>query len=258
MRAAFQFGVTHMKLKCISCDSIARAVYHCAATSPHIVDVELIRLGLHIWPDKLRDRIQERIDAASQDSYDNLLLGYGLCGQATNGLVARGIPLVIPRAHDCITFYLGSRERYQDEHEKHPGTIWYTKDYVERTRDSDDMVPLGADIVTDLPSVYEKYVEKYGKSNADYLMEVMGEWQKHYERAAFVDQGVGDVTAEEAKARLDAERRGWRFEKMAGDLVLIRRLLFGDWDEDFLTVQPGERITIAFGQEIITAAAQPE
>lgn len=244
-----------MKLKCISCDSIARAVYYCAATSPHLVDVELIRLGLHIWPKKLKDRVQERIDAASEESYDTIVLGYGLCGQATSGLVARSIPLVIPRAHDCITFYLGSRERYLEEHEKHPGTIWYTKDYVERSRDSEEMLSLGADLDVDLPAVYEKYVEKYGKNNADYLMQVMGEWQKHYERAVFIDQGIGDIAAEEAKAKEDAARRGWQFKKMAGDLVLIRRLLFGDWNDDFLTVQPGEKITISFGKEIITSEA---
>lgn len=248
-----------MKLKCISCDSIARAVYHCAALSPHIVDVELLRLGLHLRPENLRKRVQERIDRTSEQSeisFDAIILGYGLCGQATSGLVARDIPLVIPRAHDCITFFLGSRAFYRKEHDEHPGTIWQTKDYIERTRGDKEMISLGSDIAADLPSVYEKYIEKYGKKNADYLMEVMGEWQKHYERAVFVDQGIVDTAAEEAEVKADAERKGWRFEKMAGDLVLIRRLLFGDWDDDdFLTIEPGEKITIAFGDEVITKIA---
>ena len=251
-----------MKLKCISCDSIARAVYHCAARSPHIVDVELLRLGLHLRPENLRERIQEKIDRTSEQSeipFDAIVLGYGLCGQATSGLAARDIPLVIPRAHDCITFFLGSRAAYRQQHEECPGTIWHTKDYMERTRGDREMVPLGADMAVDLPSVYEKYVKKYGKNNADYLMEVMGEWQKHYERAVFVDQGIVDATAEETSVKADAERKGWRFEKMAGDLVLVRRLLFGEWDDtDFLTVEPGEKMTIAFGDEVMTKVASSQ
>ncbi len=244
-----------MKLKCISCDSIARAVYHCAALSPHIIDVELLRLGLHLKPDNLRERVQERIDRTADKSdipFDAIVLGYGLCGQATSGLVARDLPLIIPRAHDCITFFLGSRAMYQKEHDAHPGTIWHTKDYMERTEGDREMISLGSDMAVELPAVYEKYVKKYGKDNADYLMSVMGEWQKHYERAVFVDQGIVDTSDEEERIRTDAAQKGWRFEKMAGDLLLIRNLLFGNWDEaDFLTVQPGERITISFGEEII-------
>ena len=34
-----------MRLKVIGCDSLARLVYHCAAHSPHTVDVMLFPLG---------------------------------------------------------------------------------------------------------------------------------------------------------------------------------------------------------------------
>ncbi|MEE8400371.1 MAG: hypothetical protein V3S89_15275 [Desulfobacterales bacterium] len=40
-------------------------------------------------------------------------------------------------------------------------------------------------------------------------------------------------------------------------MMLIRRLLFGEWDDDFLVVQPGERITISLGKDIITSVAAP-
>jgi hypothetical protein len=85
-----------MKLKCLSCESVARLVYACAATSPHIVDVELFRLGLHNEPKNLCVRLQAHIDAVQGQPYDAVLLAYGLCGQATAGLAARDIPLVIP------------------------------------------------------------------------------------------------------------------------------------------------------------------
>jgi|GEM_PF-4114837 len=77
-----------------------RAVYLCAAHSPHIVDVELLERGLHDQPADLRAQLQARIDAASAEAYDAILLAYGLCGQATAGIRAPlgGCRVVVPRA----------------------------------------------------------------------------------------------------------------------------------------------------------------
>lgn len=239
-----------MRLKCLGCDALARIVYLCAAQSPHIVDVELFQLGLHNNPSDLRERLQRHIDVAGE-RYDAVVLAYGLCGQATAGLVARDIPVVIPRAHDCITLFLGDRERYKQEFEKLPGTYWYALDYVERRDGTGTTLSLGSGVDTDIEAVYDEYVQKYGKDNADYLMEVMGAWQSHYQRAVFIDMGVGDGAAVEAQARDEAARRGWIFERFAGDLLLTRRLLSGDWETDFLVVEPGQQITMTYDNHIV-------
>jgi hypothetical protein len=242
-----------VRLKVIGCDSLARLVYHCAAHSPHTVDLMLFPLGLHVDPADLRARLQAQIDASVGQGYDALLLGYGLCGQATQGLVARDVPLVIPRAHDCITLFLGSRERYEREFRACPGTYWYILDYVERRNSAGTALSLGSTVDTDIDGVYEEYVRKYGQDNADYLMEVMGAWQQHYQRAVLIDLGIGDTSAVEASTRAEAERRGWTFDTLSGDPVLIRKLLYGEWDDDFLILQPGQQIAMALGREVITA-----
>ena len=46
-----------------------------------------------------------------------------------------------------------------------------------------------------IDDLYDTYVAKYGKDNADYLMEAMGEWGKHYDRAVFIDMGWATVSA---------------------------------------------------------------
>jgi hypothetical protein len=240
-----------MRLRCLGCEVLAREIYLCAAHSPHIVDVELFRRGLHDDPPDLRARLQERIEAADGQDYDAVVLAYGLCGQAIAGLTAGQIPLVIPRAHDCITLFLGSRARYQDQFENYPGTYWYALDYVERSDGSASTLALGSGSEADLKAVYAEYVEKYGQDNADYLMEVMGAWQEHYKRAVFIDMGVGDNSAVEARAQADAARRGWTFERVAGDLVLVRRLLMGDWEDDFLVVQPRRRVKMTYDGGVI-------
>jgi hypothetical protein len=237
-----------MKLKCLACEALARPVYLCAARSPHVVDVELYRIGLHQKPDDLRARLQARIDAASQEEWDAIVMVYGLCGQSTAGLVARGVPLVLPRAHDCITLYLGSRERYGEQFREQPGTYWYTLDYRERAT---GRVSLSADTDAQTQATYEEYVEKYGEDNAEYLMEVMGAWEAHYDRAAFIDMGVGDSSAAEAMTQEDARQKGWRYERLAGDMVLVRRLLEGDWGEDYVVLQPGEQVIMTYDGGVV-------
>ena len=245
-----------MRILCLGCEVLARPLYLAAATSPHVVDVELLRIGLHDAPANLRETLQVAVDAADPGRYDAVALGYALCGQATAGLRAGRLPLVVPRAHDCITLFLGDRERYTREFTDHPGTYWYTQDYIERESTSDAEVRglgVGSGTEEELKATYAQYVEKYGRDNADYLMEALGAWRSHYDRAAFIDLGVADAGAVEARARDDAERRGWAFARVAGDLVLVRRLLAGDWRDDFLVVQPGERVALTYDEAIIRA-----
>jgi hypothetical protein len=246
-----------MRMKCIGCDSLARLIYHAAAHSPHIIDVSLFQLGLHIEPTNLQMRLQAEIDATIGQGYDAIVMGYALCGKATDGLIARDTPVVIPKAHDCITLFLGSRSKYNQQQNDCPGTYWYVQDYIERGDYSKVAItlgtPQGMGPEEDIQKVYESYVEKYGKDNADYLMEVMGAWQSHYERAAFINMNVGDGSGVEQRAREQAERRGWRFEKIEGDMNLILRLLNGDWDHDYLILQPGQKIKMTYDENVMGA-----
>jgi len=240
-----------MRLRIIACEALARPVYLCAAQSPHIVDVELIKRGLHDHPADLRANLQSLVDAAEGRGYDAVGMVYGLCGQATAGLRARQIPIVIPRAHDCITLFLGSRERYRDQFENYPGTFWYAHDYIERDDGSGATLSMGSGTDDSLQAVYDDYVAKYGKDNANYLMEVMGAWQSHYKRAVYLEMGVADGSAVEARAQLEAARRGWTFERLPGDLTLIRRLLTGDWASDYLVVPPGQMVKMTYDENIL-------
>lgn len=240
-----------MKIRAITCDALARPVYWCAAQSPHIVDVELLRFGLHGEPDKLRALLQERVAAAADSGCDAVALAYGLCGKATAGLQAVGVPLAIARAHDCITLFLGSRARYMEQFTTKPGTYWYVQDYIERGRGSNAALSLGAEMETGAKNSYDELVRQHGEDNAAYLMEIMGAWQQHYQRAAFIDMAVGDGANVAAEAETEATRRGWAFERLAGDLTLIRRLLWGEWDDDFLVLQPGQTIAMSYDDGVV-------
>lgn len=240
-----------MKIKCLGCEALARMIYLCAAHSPHVVDVSLFPLGLHNQPKQLRTTLQNEIDAVSGKDYEYITLAYGLCGQAIAGISARETPIVIPRAHDCITLFLGDRKRYMEQHEQCPGTYWYTKDYIERGMLSGTNIIWGLGSDGNIQSTYEEFVEKYGQENADYLMQVLGNWQSSYKRAVYVDLGTGDGQSVEDIARKEATQNNWIFERMLGDLTLIRRLLAGEWNDDFLIVPAEKQISTVYDDKII-------
>ncbi|CAN5785515.1 DUF1638 domain-containing protein [soil metagenome] len=243
-----------MRLAVITCDMLARPVEHLAAGSPHTVVITRLSAALHAEPLSLRERIQALVDTADPDA-DAVVLAYGLCGGATAGLEARGVPLVLPRAHDCATIFLGSRARYQREHEATPGTYWYTQDQLERGNALKGWLLGDAARSEDAIATRRDYEARFGKDNADYLMETLGEWHTRYERGAFLDTGMGapDAASEEAAtlARAESERRGWRFERVDTDLGLLRRLLHGEWDDDFAIVAPGERLEMSYDAEVV-------
>jgi Protein of unknown function (DUF1638) len=241
-----------LRLKLLACEILYREFCAVIARSPNRVDIEFLPKGLHdMGKEAMQRRLDDALAAVDESAYDAVLLGYGLCSNGVLGLSARSVPLVIPRAHDCITLFLGSRERYRDQFENHPGTYWYAHDYIERDDGAATSLSMGSGTDDDLQAVYDEYVAKYGRDNANYLMEVMGAWQSHYQRAVYIDMAIADGAAVEARAQAEAARRGWTFERVAGDLTLIRRLLAGDWVTDFLVVAAGEEVKMTYDEEIL-------
>ncbi len=241
------------RLLALSCEALARSIYAASATCPNVVKVELLKQGLHNTPKELRSTLQAQIDAISVGTYDAILLVYGMCGRSTIGLAARHTPLVIPRAHDCITLYLGSKEKYQQEFEKHPGTYWYSVDFMERTEPGGNTALGAASLEVDAAE-YARYVARWGEETADALIAEVRRWSQHYTRAAFIDTGLGKSTTYEQAARDKAAREGWAFERKQGDRRLIDMLVNGDWPEsEFLIVPPGKKIVQTYGDDVIRA-----
>jgi hypothetical protein len=241
-----------MHLLALACESLSRPVHYFASHSPHRVEIEVLPRGLH-QPAEIRTRLQQRLEAHAQAPLDAILLVYGLCGQAAAGLRARAHPLVIPRAHDCITLYLGSRQAYNREVQQEPGTYWYSQDYLEASAGVNPALTLGVPTGGDPQALYLKYVEKYGQAKADRLMQVMNGWWAHYQRAVYLDTGLEDDSRAQAAAQQAAVSRGWAFESLPADLGLVQRLLNGDWEEDFLVVPPGQEIAMSYDDEILCA-----
>lgn len=241
-----------MKLKLIGCEVFFRHICLAAARSPHTVDLEFTTLNSHVSPETLRVRIQERIDAAGPD-YDAVLLGYGLCGNSTAGLRAGRSPLVIPRAHDCCTLFLGSRKKFLEYFGKNLSAQWSTDGYMERggndyLRETEVGKQLGID------GGYGELVEKYGEENAAYIWETLHPEKDFGELTFITIPGESDPKYLEA-FRAQTGEKGGKLRTVEGDLRLIDHLLNGKWDEeDFLTVPPGKAICAVYDHDRVVCA----
>ena len=248
-----------MRLKLISCEIFYREMCTAVARSVNPVDVEFLPKGLHdIGSAKMLHRLQEAVDRVDASKYAAVLLGYGLCNNGLAGLTARAIPLVLPRAHDCITLFLGNKERYQDYFNNHPGVYFKTTGWIERGTNGGDLSQLSIAHQMGMDASYEELVAKYGEDNAKYLYEELCDTVKNYSQLTFIEMGVEPDDSFERRTREDAKERGWKFEKVAGDLSMIQRLVDGTWDaKEFLLVPPGWRVMAKYDEGIVAAEEAP-
>lgn len=191
---------------------------------PEDVPSDVLDFGLHLRPAELKKALQTKIDEASAQA-DVLLLGYGLCSMAVVGLHATTAHLVIPRVDDCIAIFLGSCDAYKEQARKEPGTYYLTKGWIE---------------VGDSPfSEYQRLVDKFGEAKADRMTRLM---LKNYTRLGFINTGQYEIERYRDYAHLTAEKFDLRFEELEGSPVLVKKMVFGPWDNEFLVVEPGQTI----------------
>jgi hypothetical protein len=245
-----------VKLKLISCEIFYREICAAVARSPHRVDVEFLPKGLHdIGSEKMLARLQERIDLVDASEHETILLGYGLCNRGITGLRARAIPLVVPRAHDCITLFFGSLARQTEYYEKHPGAYFLTSGWIERGAELGSLGPASIQNQLGLNASYASLVEKYGEEDAKELYAELGDMLHNYRRIAFIEMGVEKGLGFEDEARRQATSKGWEFEKIAGDAAWLQRLVSGPWDSpQFLVVPKGQRIVDRHDGSLVAAA----
>ncbi len=242
-----------MHLKLIACEIMYREFCAAIARSTNRIDVEFLPKGLHdVGQAGMSQRLQEVLAEVDQSGYDAILLGYGLCSNGLVGLAARSVPLVLPRAHDCITLFLGNKERYLEYFQSHPGVYYKTSGWIER---GDGLAQIGQDSIQQLAGMnrtYDELVAKYGEDNARFLYEQLGEMTHNYSRLTFIEMGIEPDDRFEQQTRREAAKQGWEFEKLAGDMSLIRDLVDGRWEEErFLVVQPGCRIAASFDEGVV-------
>ena len=186
---------------------------------------EVLDFGLHTDPESLKIALQNAIDSSAPD-IETILLGYGLCSQAVVGLRSGSRTLIMPRVDDCIAIFLGSAAEYQRQYDTVPGTYYLTKGWIESHE-----TPF---------SEYDVLVKHYGEQVAK---RIINQILKNYTRLAFINTGNSKLEYYREHARSMAERFNLRYEEIQGSDVLIKKMLYGPWDDEFVVIPPGKTVS---------------
>lgn len=225
-----------MKYKVISCNVFKREIEYAAARSPHTLEIEFLELGEHARPRELRRKLQERIDAI--DGFDAVLLGYGLCGTATDGWPPEkcrwSCRAAMTAAESCWAAGSGSKSWFADMPSSPFGSVGFVEHGDYYFSDGEMLFGDG----------YAALVEQYGEDDARYIWDAMHpKLDGRLQPITFI--AIPEIPCEEAMARCRAraDEEGRAFQVETGSLRLIRGLLAGNWDEsEFLIVPPGRSI----------------
>ncbi len=210
-----------MRAKIIACETVGEEL---KSLIPQGMPYTFLKFGLHCAPEKLHATLQEEIDR-TQENVDTILLGYGMCSKGALGLSARGFRLVIPRVDDCIALFLGSKDEYKRQILTEPGTFYLTKGWIE----------CGDDPYTE----YLKGCQRYGHEKAYRLEKLV---INNYTRLALINTGNYQMEKYRSYASHVAHFFEMKFEEIPGTNTLLRRLLQGNWNNDFIVVEPGGKV----------------
>lgn len=237
--------VPTLRIRALFCSVLTREISYAIARSRNIVEPHSLPSGLHnLGAEKMSATLQEAIDRLDDGQADATVLGFGLCNNGLAGLRPHHKPLVVARAHDCITLLLGSKERYKEVFEAEPGTYYFSPGWLESPPEHHlgQADQLRSQLGLQGPS-YEALVDKYGEDNARYLMDTLKMGTDQYTRYAWIASALGAFPEYVGLVREQAQKDGKRFEVLQGGLSLLQRALDGDWNsEDFVVCQPGQRL----------------
>jgi hypothetical protein len=124
---------------------------------------------------------------------------------------------------------------------------------MERGKADGELSQLSVGKILGVGQNYEDLVARYGEENAKYLWSELGDLTKNYSQFTYIEMGVGPDESFAREARQEAAKRGWKFEKLAGDLGMFQRLVDGVWDEkEFLVVPPGRQVVADYSGGLIS------
>ena len=207
--------------KIIVCETIIKEML---PLLPPDMEYQTVESGLHLRPEKLRAALQTFIDESDAGA---IILGYGLCSMAVVGLKSDHSTLVVPRLDDCIALFLGSQKRYREQLSKEPGTYYLSKGWIDA----------GVNLIEE----FKVMEERYGKKRADIVKKRM---LQHYTRLAFIDMGYQDQEYYREFSRRAADELELFYEEINGTERLLKKMIHGPWDDDFVVAPPGHTISL--------------
>jgi hypothetical protein len=211
------------RLKIIACGTVIEEML---SFFPSEIECKEVEPGLHLNSEKLRHALQDLINDTSPE-IENIILGFGLCSMAVVGLKSRESSLIVPRVDDCVGIFLGSQTSYENQLKKERGTYFLSKGWINA----------GVTLIEE----FRRTEERMGKKAADMVKRRM---LQGYTRLAYIDMGHQNQDRYRKYSKWAASELNLRYDEIKGTTDLLKGMLFGPWDNNFIVAPPGHTISL--------------
>ncbi len=215
-----------MKRRLIACTMQMDVIRYVMRQYHRKIPIAWISRTFHNQKQILHAKIQDFINC-SQDA-DEILLSYGLCGNAVLGLRSEKTKLVVPNFDDCISQLL-----YTDRQRPHKriaftekGCYYLTREW---TMDQEAIVPQ-----------CQKICQMYGEDNGRQIIQQI---YSGYHSLVLLDTGAYDVAEIHDYAKQGALYTGMQVRVEKGSCDIMKKLILRNYDQTIAVFEPGEKIT---------------
>jgi len=195
-----------MRIGLVACEIFEPEFELLIKDDPDFVHKEYVEFALHAYPDDMRVKLLEKVDAL-EGQVDVVILGYAVCQSLGGFTNAVKVPTVMFDGDDCICVFLGAKE-YTNEKKICAGT-WFSSPGWAREGLTGLVKEMHLDCIEGVdPMVF-----------VDMLFE-------SYERCLYIDTGVPDETGEYLRQSKEfAEKLRLRHDERCCELSAFKNLI---------------------------------
>ena len=193
-----------MRVGIVACEAIKREIDLLTNGDPDIVQKEYLEFGLHVFPQKMKQTIIEKVNSL-EGKVDSVFLGYGYCQSLQGVTESLRVPTAMLEVDDCVLALLTPSE-YFKERAKCTGT-WYAFPFI---------AEMGIPKITK-----ELHLDQIKNSKYD-AMWFIRKFFEGYSRCLYIDTGIGERERFETLSKEFARQLNLKHESRDGTLVILR------------------------------------
>ncbi len=208
----------------IACSSLREYVEYAQKKVGSNHPVYYLDRKYHRDPAEMRTHVIDTIKGLSEET-ETVLVAMGFCGGSWEG-VSAPCRIVLPRVDDCVSLLLqtGDRPISDLKAPRHlyvraldPSTESFKRIFDSLTRDKDE-------------ETRRRYHE---------------DWKSYYDCISIIDTGINDCRRKDYFdiVNKDADWLEAKTEYVPGGAHIIEKLLRGEWDEQFLVLEPNKAVS---------------
>ncbi|MBO5995124.1 MAG: DUF1638 domain-containing protein [Firmicutes bacterium] len=192
-------------------------------------EIETIYLNrlYHRDPNEMREHILDKLDKLSEGT-DTVLVAMGYCGGSWEGVAKNTCRIVLPRIDDCVSLVMQLTDEPKSDL-KEPKHFYVREKDPSRESIKGIFEHMAArqDLDPETTEMYHKH------------------WQDMYDEIDIIDTPINNARSQEYfdKVKVDADWLDAKLDYVMGGTHMIEKLIRGDWDDQFLVLEPGEPAT---------------